>query len=164
MPAAAQRRYRPPGRDCALRDQLTGIAAEPGDHAVDQRIVRGSVNLGDRDPVLNRREHANLPIGDMAGKDDHPPAGGDGPVHVLEAVRLNPAARFEDADFAEVRVFGSHATEIVPHASDDTSNLAIGQLGEGAFDITPRAFGDPEKGADTTSYHTPEGRSAIERQ
>jgi hypothetical protein len=33
----------------------------------------------------------------MAREDDHPPAGCDRPIHMFEAVRLDPPARFEDA-------------------------------------------------------------------
>jgi hypothetical protein len=35
----------------------------------------------------------------MAGEDDHPPAGRDCPIDMFEAVRLDPPAPFEDADF-----------------------------------------------------------------
>jgi hypothetical protein len=35
----------------------------------------------------------------MAGEDNHPPAGRNRPIHMFEAMRLDPPARFEDADF-----------------------------------------------------------------
>jgi hypothetical protein len=53
---------------------------------------------GDRNPILDAGKHCDLPIGDMAREDDHPPAGCDRPIHMFEAVRLDPPARFEDAD------------------------------------------------------------------
>jgi hypothetical protein len=48
--------------------------------------------------VLDAGKHCNLPIGEMPG-DDHPRAGRDRTIHVFQAVRLDPPARFEDADF-----------------------------------------------------------------
>jgi hypothetical protein len=35
----------------------------------------------------------------MAGEENYPPAGRDCPIYVLEAVRLDATARFEDPDF-----------------------------------------------------------------
>jgi len=49
--------------------------------------------------MLDAGERCNLPIGDMPGEDDHPPAGRDRAIHMFEAARLDPPARFEDADF-----------------------------------------------------------------
>jgi hypothetical protein len=49
--------------------------------------------------VLDAGKHCNFPIGDMPREDDHPPAGRDRAIHMLEAARLDPPARFEDANF-----------------------------------------------------------------
>ena len=100
MRATAQRLARAPRGDRAFWDQLAPVAAKPRDHAVQQWIVTGTVNLGDRDPVLDDGKHCDLPIGNMAGEDDHAPASLDRPIHMLEAVCLDPPARFEDAYFS----------------------------------------------------------------
>jgi hypothetical protein len=86
-------------RRLCLLDQLPPIAAKPRDHAVQQRIVVGAIDLGERDPVLDAGKHCDLPICNMAGEDNHPPAGRNRPIHMFEAMRLDPPARFEDADF-----------------------------------------------------------------
>src|SRR6516162_5929239 len=104
----------------------SAIAAQPPKQAVDQRIVGGAIDLGDRDPVLDAGKRADLPIGDMAGENDHPPSGGDRTLDVLEAVRLNAPARLKDAEFLEMRVFGRDASEVVPHAGDDARDLGLG--------------------------------------
>ena len=75
------------------------MAAKPRDHAIQQRIVAGTVNLGDWDPVLDASEHCDLPIGNMARENDHAPARLDRPIHVFESVCLHSPARFEDAYF-----------------------------------------------------------------
>lgn len=84
----------------------------------------------------------------MAGEDDHPPAGGNRPAYVLNAMRLDPAAWLEDPDRPEVRVFGCDAPEIVPHRGDDAADLAGGKLGQGPFQIAPGLAGYAEKRAD----------------
>ena len=99
MPAAAQRLNRATRGYCALRNEFAATAAEPRDHAVHQWIVESAVNLGDRDPVLGPSKHADLPIGDMAGKDNQPPTGRDRAIDILEAARLDAPARFKDAYF-----------------------------------------------------------------
>src|SRR6516225_11763429 len=99
MRATTQRRDRAPRGDRAFWDQLGPLAAKPRDHAVQQWIVAGAVNLGDRDPVLDAGKHCDLPIGNMAGEHDYAPASLDRPIHMFEAVRLYPPTRFEDAYF-----------------------------------------------------------------
>src|SRR5215469_11625498 len=99
MRATAQRLDRAPRGDRALWDQVVPVAAKPRDHAVQHRIVAGAVNLGDWDPVLDAGKHCDLPIGNMAGEDDHAPASLDRPIHMFEAVCLDSPARFEDAYF-----------------------------------------------------------------
>ena len=47
--------------------------------------------------MLGPGKHADLPIRDMAGEDDHLPPGGDSTIDILEAVRLDAPARREDA-------------------------------------------------------------------
>ena len=42
---------------------------------------------------------------------------------MLKAMRLDALARFEDADFPQMRVLGRDAAEIVPIAGDDTRDL-----------------------------------------
>jgi hypothetical protein len=78
----------------------------------------------------------------MAGEDNHPPPGRHCPIDMLEAMRLDAPARFKDAYIPEVRVFGRDATEIVPHAGDDTPDFGPRKLGKGAADVAPRMFGD----------------------
>jgi hypothetical protein len=54
MRAATQRCDRSPRSYGALWNKFASIAAEPRDHAVhQQRIICGTVDLGDRDPVLD---------------------------------------------------------------------------------------------------------------
>ena len=72
-------------------------------------------------------------------------AGRDRPVHMLEAVGLDPSPRFEDTDVPEVGVFGCDAADIFPHAANDVRDLALRQTWEGAFDIVVRTFGDAEE-------------------
>ena len=62
-------------------------------------IVESAIDLGDRDSVLGPGKHADLPIGDMAGEDDHPPPGRHRPIDMLEAMRLDAPARFKDTYF-----------------------------------------------------------------
>ena len=78
----------------------------------------------------------------MPGEDDHPPAGRDRTINMFEAMRLDPPARFEDADFPQVRVFGREAAEIVPHAGDDARDLGLRKLGKGAADVASSMFGE----------------------
>ena len=85
------RRIPPPLK---LTMPLAPIAAKPRDHAVQQRIVAGTVDLGDRDPVLDAGKHCNLPIGNVAGEDDHPPTGRDRPIHMFEAASGGQGAHF----------------------------------------------------------------------
>jgi hypothetical protein len=164
MRATAQRRNRAPRGDRAFWDQLASIAAEPRNHVVHQRIVGGAVDLGDRDPVLDTGKHADLPVGDMAGEEDHPPAGRDRSIHVFEAVRLDSPAPLEDADFQQMRVFGRNAAEIVPHAGDDARDLGLRKFGKGVANVAPSIFGDAQKGANVPCQRTADGGSAIERQ
>ena len=82
----------------------------------------------------------------MAGKDDHPASGGDRLVYMLKAVRLDAAARLENADLPEARIFRSYAPEIVPHAANDACDLALRGPGKGAPDVTPGALGGPKNG------------------
>jgi hypothetical protein len=98
MRATAQRVDRAPSGHRAFWDQLAPIAAKPRDHAIQQRIVAGAVDLGDWDPVLDAGKHCDLPIGNVAGEDDHPPAGRDRPIHMFNAVRLDPPGWVENAD------------------------------------------------------------------
>ena len=53
-----------------------------------------------------------------------------------------------------MRVFGRHAAEIVPHASDDACDLGLRKLGKGAVDVAPSMFGDAEKGTNTAGQCT----------
>jgi len=82
----------------------------------------------------------------MPGEDDHPPAGCDRAIHVLEAMRLNAPACFKDAYFPQVRVFGRDAAEIVPHAGDDTPDLGPRKLGKGTADVAPACLETPRNG------------------
>src|SRR5205823_11282619 len=86
--------------------QFSAAAAETVDDAVHEQIVCGAVDLRDRDPVLDRGEHGDLPIGDMPGEDDHAAPRGDRPIDVLDAVRLDAAAGFEHADLMQMRILG----------------------------------------------------------
>src|SRR5438128_1031866 len=83
---------------------------------------------------------------------------------MLEAVRLDPPARFEDTYAPQVRVFGCDSAEVVPHADDDTRDLALGKLGKGATDVAPSMSGDGEKGANAARQRRADGGSAVERQ
>ena len=114
-------------------------------------------DLGDRDPVLDRGQHADLPIGDMTGEDEHPPPGCDCPVYMLKAVRLDPAARLEHSDLAQVRIFGGHPSQIVPHVSNDSLDLNFRHSGECPPKIAPSALGDGERGADSARQRAAEG-------
>jgi hypothetical protein len=83
-----------------------------------------------------------MPISQLAiaREDDHPPPGGDCPVHMLKAVRLDPAAPLEDSDLAQVRIFGRHPAQVVPHAGDDALDLGPRKLGECPREIAPSAI------------------------
>ena len=49
--------------------------------------------------AVHAGQHPDLPVSDMSGEDDHSPSGEDRPIHMLEAMRLDTPARFEDPDF-----------------------------------------------------------------
>ena len=89
MRATAQRRDRLPRGYGALWNEFAPIAAEPRNHTVHQRVVGGSVYLGNRDPILHTGQHADLPVGDMSGEDDHPATGGDRPIDMLAAAQYS---------------------------------------------------------------------------
>ena len=163
MRAAAECRDRVPCSDGALRDELGSITAEPCDHAIHQWIVGGAINLGDREPALDSGKRADLPIGEMAGEDD-PSPGGDCPIDIFETADLNAAARFEDIDLPQMRVFGHDAAEIVPHAGDHARDLVIRKLGKGAAEVSASPVRDPKTGTDMTGERAAESRGAIERQ
>src|SRR5438270_565073 len=78
--------------DCPLRDQLARAAAQARDHAVDQRVVGGAVDLGDVQSVLPGGQRGDLPIRQMPAKDHDPPVGRESPVEMLEAACLDPTA------------------------------------------------------------------------
>src|SRR6516164_8418445 len=100
----------------------------------------------------------------MAGEDDHPPPGRHRPMDMLEAMRLDAPARFKDAYFPQVRVFGRDATEIAPHAADEVRDLGLGKPGKGAADVVPSMLGNAEKGANAARQRAADGGSAVERQ
>jgi hypothetical protein len=84
----------------AARSRRAGQGRRHGTHSCRIRgsgfvsgIVTGAVDLGDRDPVLDARKHRDLPIGNVAGEEDHPPASCDRPIDMLEAERLDPPAQ-----------------------------------------------------------------------
>ncbi len=83
---------------------------------------------------------------------------------MLEAMRLDPPARFENADSAEMWIFSGDAAEIIPHADDDAPDLGLGKLGKGAAEVAPSKFGDAEQRPNATRQRTTEGGSAIEWQ
>ena len=91
-------------------------------------------------------------------------AGRDRPVHMLEAVGLDPSPRFEDTDVPEVGVFGCDAAEVVPHGGDDVRDLALRKPRKSAFDIALGVLGDTEKWADQASHRAAKRRGPIERQ
>src|SRR5271155_1416842 len=164
MHATMERRNRAPRRDGSLRDEFVAIAAQPCDQAVDQRVVGGAVNLSDRDSVLDAGKRADLPIGDMAGEDDHSPPGSNRPVDMLEALRLDAPARLEDANFLEMREFSRDAAEVVPHAGNDVRDFGLRKFGKGTVQIQPSPFRDAEKRADATRHCATEGGGEIERK
>src|SRR5947208_1557815 len=114
--------------------------------------------------MLNPGKHADLPVGDMAGEDNHPPTSRDPAINMLEAMRHDAPARFKDAYFPEVRVFGRDAPEIAPHAADEVRDLGLGKLGKGAADVAPSKSGNAEKGANAARQAAADGGSAVERQ
>ena len=88
----------------------------------------------------------------------------DCPIDMLEAMRLDAPARFKDAYFPQVRVFGRDATEIAPHAADEVRDLGLGKPGKGAADVVPSMLGNAEKGANAARQRAADGGSAVERQ
>src|SRR5947208_10766761 len=114
--------------------------------------------------MLNPCKHADLPVGDMAGDDTHPPTSRDRAINMLEAMRLDAPPRLKDAYFPEVRVFGRDAPEIAPHAADEVRDLGLGKLGKGAADVAPSMSGTAEKGANAARQAAADGGSAVERQ
>ncbi len=157
MRTTPQHRDRAPGGDAAFGDQFAAAAAETGDHTVHQRIVGGAVDLCDRDPVLDRREHRDLPIGDMPGEDDHAAPRRDRPIYVLEAVRLDAAAGFEHADLTQMRILGRDPAEIVPHLRNDVRDFVVCEFRQGSPDVEPGAFGNPEPRADEARRRAADG-------
>src|SRR5215471_10128472 len=99
MRAATQYGDGAPGGNGALRDQLSTAAAEAGNHAVDQRIIGGAVDLGNGNPILDGGEHSDFPVGDVAGEDDHPAPCRNCAVHMFEAERLDAPVGIEDSYF-----------------------------------------------------------------
>src|SRR5215212_8259801 len=83
---------------------------------------------------------------------------------MLEAMRLNPPSRLENADSAQMRIFGGDATEIIPHGGDNPLDLGLGKLGESAAEVAPGKFGNTEKRPNAARQRTTEGGGAIERQ
>ena len=164
MHAAMERSNRPPRGNGSLRDELVTIATQSRDQAVDQRIVGGAVDLGDRDSVLDAGKQADLPIGDMAGEDDHPPPRRNRPSDMLKAMRLDAPAWLEDANFLKMRVFGCDAAKIVPHAGDDARDFFLGKLGKGAAEIASGPFGDAQKWTDAARQRAAKGGGPIERE
>src|SRR5204862_428302 len=82
-------------------------AAQACDDAVDQWVVRGAVDLRDVEPVLGGGKPGDLPIADVAAKQDHPAAGRQRAVEMLDASRLDPAAGIEHPDMPQMRVLDS---------------------------------------------------------
>src|SRR6266851_5124249 len=129
MRAAPQRRQRAARGDRALRDELAPGAAKPRDHAVDQRVVGGAVDLRDIDAVLPGSPRGDLPISEMPAEDDDWPAARDGAVEMLDAACLDPPTGGEDANPRQMRVFRRDPAEIVPHAAQHPLDLTCRQLG-----------------------------------
>ena len=164
MLTTPQHRDGAPGGDGSFGDQFAAPAAETVDDAVHERIVGGAVDLRDRDPVLDRGEHGDLPIGDMPGEDDHAAPRGDRPIDVLDAVRLDAAAGFEHADLMQMRILGRDPAEIVPNTGNDVFDLGFRKPGQGAADVEPGAFGNAEPGTDRAGQRAADRRRPIERQ
>src|SRR5438045_8757728 len=100
MPATPQCRDGAARGNRALRYQLAAAAAEACDDAVDQRVIRGAVDLRDVEPVLGGGQPRDLPIGDVAAKQDHPATGRQRAVEMLDAACLDPAAGIEHPDMS----------------------------------------------------------------
>ena len=73
-------------------------------------------------------------------------AGRDRPVHMLEAVGLDPSPRFEDTDVPEVGVFGCDAADIFTHAANDVRDLALGQPGRARLILSCARLEMPRRG------------------
>jgi hypothetical protein len=63
---------------------------------------------------------------------------------MLKAVRLDPAARLEDSDLAQMRILGRNPAQIVPHVGYDALDLDFRKSREGSAQIAPCALGDGE--------------------
>src|SRR6516164_5013754 len=148
MRAAAKHGDGAPRGHGALWDKFPAPATEAGDHAIHHGVIGGTVDLSDRDPILDGGKHTDLPVGDVAGKDDHSAPGDDCPKHMLEAMRFDPPPGLEHTDFAEMRVFGRDPAEIIPHPDDNTFSLSSREARKGGSEIELRAFGNAEMGAD----------------
>src|SRR5437660_1340400 len=145
MRAAAQRRDRAPRAYGALRNEFAAVAAEPRDHAVDQRIVGGAVDLGDRDPVLDAGKHADLPIRDMAGEEDHPP-----PAPTARSTCSKPCVSTGPPGSKTLifRRCGYSATtrpRLSHMPATNARDFGLGKLGKSAADVAPSMFGDAER-------------------
>src|SRR5438477_12516948 len=131
MPAAPQCRDGAARGNRALRDQLAAAAAQACDDAVDQWVVRGAVDLRDVEPVWGGGKPRDLPVADVAAKQDHPAAGRQRAVEMLDAARLDPAAGIEHPDMPQMRVLGGDPAEIVPHAAHDRVDPRLRYIREG---------------------------------
>ena len=74
-------------------------------------------------------------------------------------------ARLEDADLAQMRVFGRDPAEIVPHASYDRRAISASESsGKARREIAPGAFGNAEARADDARQRSADRRRPVERQ
>jgi len=77
---------------------------------------------------------------------------------------FDPPARLEDADFPQMRVFGDHPAEIIPHSSDNALGLGIREPGKSAVEVEPGALRNAEMRADAASQPAADRRGPIERK
>ena len=80
-------------------------------------------------------------------------------VDVLAADHLDPFGQP-----AEVRVFGQHAAEIVPHADDDGLACRVVDFREGMKEVLARAPGPAEPRPERTAERATQGRGTLGRQ
>jgi hypothetical protein len=125
-------------------------------------LLAGAVDLGDEIPYWTPAA-CRLPIGDMAGEEDHPPPGRDRLIHMFEAARLDGPPGCSKTHFPKVRV-GHDPAEIVPHAGDHARDFGLETSGEGArLGCAEHVWRRP-RGANAARQRAPPGAEAHARQ
>jgi len=144
----------------ALRNRLPA----PLDQAVDDRIVGLTVDGDRRNPGLLRRARGDLPVADVAGKEDASVGGALGFLQMVAPDELDPPVGSLDREAMNVRVLRGDAAEMAPHAVQAAPDLGGRKLRHSPGEVVEAPPVHREQRADQAAESGAESRGPSHRQ